>query len=137
MVAASKAEVPAGAKRIMVDGVVMSADDCPVRDVLDNIGGKWSSLMLLALAGAPMRFSQLRRAVPDVSQRMLTQTLRDLERDGYVARTVYPTKPPSVDYRLTPMGRSLLPLLRSLVAWSSANHAAIRAARAAYAAATA
>ncbi len=121
-----------GERVILVDGVAMSMDDCPVRDVLDSVGGKWTSLMILGLADGPRRFSQLRRFAPDISQRMLTQTLRDLQRDGYLTRTVYPTQPPSVEYALTPLGRSFLALLRSLVQWSTENHKAIRAARTAY-----
>ena len=80
---------------------------CPVRDVLDQLGDKWSTLLVITLADGPRRFSALRRAVPDISQRMLTQTLRDLERDGLITQ-VYPTKPPSVDYRLSALGRLLL-----------------------------
>ncbi|MBN9052382.1 MAG: transcriptional regulator [Shinella sp. 65-6] len=125
-------ERPQGERIILIDGVAMSMDDCPVRDVLDSVGGKWTSLMILGLAEGPRRFSQLRRFIPDISQRMLTQTLRDLQRDGYLTRTVYPTQPPSVEYGLTPLGQSFLALLRSLVQWSTQNHAAIRAARAAY-----
>ncbi|MCT7663808.1 winged helix-turn-helix transcriptional regulator [Shinella kummerowiae] len=121
-----------GERVIMIDGVAMSMDDCPVRDVLDSVGGKWTSLMILGLADGPRRFSQLRRFIPDISQRMLTQTLRDLQRDGYITRTVYPTQPPSVEYRLTLLGQSFLALLRSLVHWSTENHAAIRAARSVY-----
>jgi DNA-binding HxlR family transcriptional regulator len=121
-----------GERVILIDGVPMSMDDCPVRDVLDSVGGKWTSLMILGLADGPRRFSQLRRFIPDISQRMLTQTLRDLQRDGYLTRTVYPTQPPSVEYKLTPLGHSFLALLRTLVHWSSENHAAIRAARTAY-----
>jgi DNA-binding HxlR family transcriptional regulator len=121
-----------GERVILMDGVAMSMDDCPVRDVLDSVGGKWTSLMILGLADGPRRFSQLRRFIPDISQRMLTQTLRDLQRDGYLTRTVYPTQPPSVEYALTPLGRSFLALLRSLVQWSTENHKAIRAARTAY-----
>ena len=121
-----------GERVILIDGVPMSMDDCPVRDVLDSVGGKWNTLMILGLADGPRRFSQLRRFIPDISQRMLTQTLRDLQRDGYLTRTVYPTQPPSVEYRLTPLGHSFLALLRSLVQWSTENHAAIRAARAGY-----
>ena len=121
-----------GERVILIDGVAMSMDDCPVRDVLDSVGGKWTSLMILGLADGPRRFSQLRRFIPDISQRMLTQTLRDLQRDGYLSRTVYPTQPPSVEYRLTPLGHSFLALLRSLVHGSAENHAAIRAARQAY-----
>jgi DNA-binding HxlR family transcriptional regulator len=121
-----------GERVILIDGVAMSMDDCPVRDVLASVGGKWTSLMIIGLADGPRRFSQLRRFIPDISQRMLTQTLRDLQRDGYLTRTVYPTQPPSVEYQLTPLGHSFLALLRSLVQWSTENHAAIKAARAAY-----
>ena len=103
---------------------------CPVRDVLDRIGDKWTTLVLLALAGGPHRFSELGRAVPDISKRMLTQTLRDLERDGFVTRHVFPTKPPSVEYRMAPLGRSMLEPLAALVAWADAHHPAIREARA-------
>ena len=105
---------------------------CPVRDVLDQISGKWTTLLLLILALGPHRFGELRRAVPDISQRMLTQTLRDLQRDGLITRHVYPTVPPSVEYRLTRLGRSFLRPLMSLVRWSESNHRAIRAARSAY-----
>jgi DNA-binding HxlR family transcriptional regulator len=121
-----------GQRVILVDGIAMSLDDCPVRDVLDSVGGKWTSRMIMGLAEGPRRFSELRRFIPDISQRMLTQTLRDLQRDGYITRTVYPTKPPSVEYRLTPLGQSFLALLRSLVRWSTENHGAIRAARRTY-----
>lgn len=103
---------------------------CPVRDVLDRIGDKWSVLMLLTLANGPLRFGALRRAVPDISQRMLTQTLRDLQRDGLIDRTVHPTVPPSVEYALTPLGRSLLVPLSGLVGWADECHAEIREARA-------
>lgn len=102
---------------------------CPVRGVLDRIGDKWSVLIVLTLAGAPHRFGALRRAVPDISQRMLTQTLRDLERDGLLSRTVFPTKPPSVEYALTPLGESLLVPLQALVRWADDHHAEILAAR--------
>ena len=105
---------------------------CPVRNVLDQLGDKWSVLIITALAHRPYRFGELKREISDISQRMLTQTLRDLQRDGYLTRTVYPTQPPSVEYGLTPLGQSFLALLRSLVQWSTQNHAAIRAARAAY-----
>ncbi len=80
---------------------------CPVRDVLDRIGDKWSILMIMTLATRPRRFSELHRAIRDISKRMLTQTLRDLERDGLITRHVFPTKPPSVEYRLAPLGQSL------------------------------
>jgi len=106
------------------------SEACPVRGVLDRIGDKWSVLIVLTLAGAPHRFGALRRAVPDISQRMLTQTLRELERDGLLSRTVFPTKPPSVEYALTPLGLSLLVPLQALVGWADEHHAEILAARA-------
>lgn len=105
---------------------------CPVRDVLDRIGDKWSTLTLITLADGPLRFSVLSRAIPDISKRMMTQTLRDLERDGLVARTVFPTKPPSVDYRLTPLGETILEPLAVLVRWADRSQAAIKDARSAY-----
>jgi DNA-binding HxlR family transcriptional regulator len=108
---------------------LFDAAKCPVRDVLDRIGDKWSMLMVMALADGPRRFSALRRAIPDISQRMLTQTLRDLERDGFVTREVHPTKPPSVVYDLSPLGRSLLEPLAVLVGWAERHHGAIRDAR--------
>ncbi|MDO6964157.1 winged helix-turn-helix transcriptional regulator [Rhizobium alvei] len=103
--------------------------DCPVRDVMDQISGKWSMLMLLELASGPKRFGVLRRSVPDISQRMLTQTLRELQRGGYISRTVFPTKPPSVEYQLTPLGQSFMKPLAMLVDWAETNHDRIRQAR--------
>ena len=79
--------------------------DCPVRGVLDRISDKWSMLLVMTLADSPKRFNQLRREVPDISQKMLTITLRGLERDGFVTRTVFPSIPPRVDYELTDLGR--------------------------------
>lgn len=105
---------------------------CPVRHVLDRIGDKWTTLIVLALSRRPHRFSELRRAVPDISKRMLTQTLRNLERDGLVSRRVFPTKPPSVEYRLTPLGRSLLGPLSALIAWAEETKEEISRARAAF-----
>ena len=105
---------------------------CPVRDVLDRIGDKWSTLILTTLAKGPHRFSAMQRAVPDISKRMLTQTFRDLERDGLITRTVFPTKPPSVEYRLTPLGETILEPLAFLVRWADRSHAAINAARLAF-----
>jgi len=103
--------------------------NCPVRDVLDRIGDKWSTLLVLTLAERPHRFGELRRAVFDISQRMLTQTLRELQRDGLITRKVHPTTPPSVEYALTALGRSLLDPLSHLIRWADVHHAAIRAAR--------
>jgi DNA-binding HxlR family transcriptional regulator len=106
-----------------------NADNCPVRDVMNQIAGKWATLLLLALSEKPYRFGELRRLVPDISQRMLTQTLRDLQRDGYVERTVFPTKPPSVEYKMTPLGHSLFARLQGVMSWAAAHHGEIRAAR--------
>jgi DNA-binding HxlR family transcriptional regulator len=105
---------------------------CPVRDVLDRIGDKWSTLILMTLADGPQRFSAVRRAVPDISKRMLTQTFRDLERDGLITRTVFPTKPPSVEYGLTSVGQTILEPLDALVRWADRYGSAIRGARAAF-----
>ena len=103
--------------------------DCPVRNVLDRVSDKWSTLLVMTLAGGPKRFNQLRREIPDISQKMLTQTLRDLQRDGLVGREVFPTKPPSVEYRLTPMGASIIVPLGYLIQWASDNHPRITVAR--------
>ncbi|MFM0656065.1 winged helix-turn-helix transcriptional regulator [Paraburkholderia sediminicola] len=103
--------------------------NCPVRDVIDVISGKWSSLLMTALAEQPYRFGELRRLVPDISQRMLTQTLQELQRDGYVHREVFPTKPPGVEYSLTDLGRSMFKALHVLLRWAEENHAAVTAAR--------
>ena len=110
----------------------LAAGNCPVRDVLDRVGGKWASLLMMALGVRPHRFGELKRAVPDISQRMLTQTLRDLQRDGLISRHVFATVPPSVEYRLTVLGESMLPPFMALAAWANANHDAIRAARMAF-----
>ncbi|MGF9563998.1 helix-turn-helix domain-containing protein [Neorhizobium sp. JUb45] len=105
------------------------AGNCPVRDVINQISGKWSTLLLQALAERPYRFGELRRLVPDISQRMLTQTLRELQRDGYIDREVFPTKPPSVEYRMTELGMSLFRPLSLVLDWAQANHTAVKAAR--------
>ena len=107
-------------------------NNCPVRDVIDRIAGKWSTLILGALSRRPYRFGELRRMVPDISQRMLTQTLRDLQRDGYIEREVFPTKPPSVEYRMTPLGHSLFEPLSKVLQWAEVNHDSVRAARLKY-----
>ena len=110
---------------------------CPVRDVLDRIGDKWSTLLIGTLAERSHRFGELKRAIPDISQRMLTQTLRELQEDGLVSRTVHPTKPPSTEYALTELGRSILEPLGGLLRWAEENHSAIIASRAAMASTTA
>jgi len=110
----------------------LDAAQCPVRDVLDRVGDKWSVLLVGSLARGPLRFSALARDVPDISRRMLTETLRNLERDGLLTRTVFPTKPPSVTYELTLLGQELCSVLAPLVRWADKRHPDIRAARGAY-----
>ncbi len=105
---------------------------CPVREVYDRIGDKWSVLVMLQLGVRPLRFGELRRAVGVISQRVLTVTLRGLERDGLVRRDVMDTRPPSVVYQLSPLGLSLLGSLRGLAAWASENSVAMAHARAAF-----
>jgi DNA-binding HxlR family transcriptional regulator len=109
-----------------------AAGGCPVREVLDRIGDKWSLLLLLTLNVTPRRFNALGRAVPDISRRMLTETLRSLERDGMVWRRVTPSKPPAVEYGLTDRGASLVDQMQPLVSWANRNLTAIRADRAAF-----
>ena len=105
------------------------AVSCPIRNVLDRIGDKWTMLILVALAAGPRRFGALHRCMPDISKRMLTQTLRNLERDGLATRHVFPTKPPQVEYRLSPLGCSLLQPLAALVGWAEHHYPSIRLAR--------
>lgn len=105
-------------------------DNCvAVREVLNRVGDKWSILVVSLLNDGPRRFSELRRAVEGISQRMLTLTLKGLERDGLVTRTMYPTIPPRVDYELTRMGRTLLEPVMALAAWAEKNRGQIQAAR--------
>lgn len=106
--------------------------NCPVRDVLDRIGDKWAALIICMLEEKPRRFGEMNRAIPDISKRMLTQTLRNLERDGIISRTVFPTTPPSVEYGLTALGQSLLEPLQQLISWAGKQHGAIREARKRY-----
>ncbi|MEO3872159.1 helix-turn-helix domain-containing protein [Nonomuraea sp. B12E4] len=106
--------------------------DCEVRQILDRIADKWSLLVIALLDRQSLRFTELRRAIDGVSQRMLTRTLRHLERDGLVSRTVHPTVPPRVDYELTPMGQTLHSTIRALVVWTEEHQSAIATARAAY-----
>jgi len=103
-----------------------------VSNVLARVGDKWSVLIVVLLGDGPRRFSELKRAIDGISQRMLTLTLRGLERDGLVTRTVFPTIPPRVDYALTDLGRSLWPPVQALGEWAHANNATINAARARY-----
>lgn len=119
-------------KLIPVEPGSPHATRCPVRDVLDRIGDRWSLLTLLTLRDGVLRFTELKRAIGDISQRMLAQTLRSLEQDGFVRRTVYPTVPPKVEYRLTDLGSSLLGKVEPLAIWAENNHERVRKARKAY-----
>lgn len=105
-------------------------DACPaVREILSRIGDKWSVLVIGLLSDGPKRFSELRRTIEGISQRMLTLTLRGLERDGLVSRSVYPTVPPRVDYELTRLGRTLLDPVLALATWAATHRAEIQASR--------
>ena len=113
--------------------VSQSHESClAVREVLDRVGDKWSVLIVALLTDGPRRFSELRRSIEGISQRMLTHTLKALERDGLVTRTVYPTIPPKVEYELTDLGRTLLVPITALAEWAQAKRALIQAARARY-----
>ncbi|MFA7762220.1 winged helix-turn-helix transcriptional regulator [Streptomyces sp. NPDC048723] len=104
-------------------------DDCGIRDVLDRLGDKWSVLVVVELGAGMRRFKELQRAVDGISQRMLTLTVRRLERDGLVSRTVHATVPPQVEYELTDLGHSLTRLVKGLADWSLAHRPQIEAAR--------
>lgn len=107
-----------------------SSEECrAVSDVLSRIGDKWTVLVVELLGDGPLRFSELRRMIGGISQKMLTATLRGLERDGFLTRTVYPTIPPRVDYELTDLGRELLTPVRALGLWARANIERINTAR--------
>lgn len=105
-------------------------DRCPVRDILDRIGDRWTFLVIYVLEqGGTLRFSALKARIPDISQRMLAQTLRHLEEDGLVTRTVHPTVPPRVDYALTPLGVSFLVPMHALTDWANQHYDEVRASR--------
>ena len=103
--------------------------ECPARQLLDTISSKWVSLVLTALTDGPRRYSDLSRIIAGVSQKMLTQTLRILERDGMVSRTITPAVPVRVEYELTPLGRSLLPVMRAVKEWAEVHMDDVLAAR--------
>ncbi|WP_342673864.1 helix-turn-helix domain-containing protein [Cryptosporangium arvum] len=107
-------------------------EGCEVRQILDRVADKWSLLVIALLERRTLRFTELRRAIDGVSQRMLARTLRHLERDGLVSRTVYATVPPRVDYRLTDLGCTLHETIKSLVTWTEAHQSEIATARATY-----
>ena len=114
----------------LLPGNLHVPEDCrAVSEVLARIGDKWTVLVVSTLGGGPKRFNELRRALGSISQRMLTLTLRGLERDGLVTRTVFPTVPPRVDYELTRLGRSLLEPVNGLSLWARKHRAAIVDAR--------
>jgi DNA-binding HxlR family transcriptional regulator len=101
----------------------------PAREVLARIGDKWTMLIVVLLGGGSLRFNELKRRTGGITQRMLSLTLKNLERDGLVSRHVTPTAPPQVDYTLTPLGCSLWSLVKSLGQWAGENHARIQSAR--------
>ncbi|MEU7897740.1 helix-turn-helix domain-containing protein [Nonomuraea sp. NPDC049152] len=105
---------------------------CRAREILDRVGGKWSLSVISHLGADTKRFTELNRGIEGISHRMLTVTLRDLERDGIVSRTVYPVMPPRVEYTLTPVGHTLFDLVSGLVTWAEGHLDDIDAARAAY-----
>jgi DNA-binding HxlR family transcriptional regulator len=106
--------------------------DCPSRQVLDRIGDTWSMLVVISLADGPRRYSELAALIEGISPKMLTQTLRGLERDGLLSRTVHAVVPPRVDYELTRLGRSLLGLVEALDDWAESNIDEVLAARSGY-----
>lgn len=110
------------------------SDQCPARAALDRIAGKWTILIVDLLGDGTKRFSERQRRIGGISQKMLSQTLRELEQDGYVTRTVLPTVPPRVDYALTPLGRSLQTLLMQVRDWAETHINEVEAARATHAA---
>jgi DNA-binding HxlR family transcriptional regulator len=114
----------------MIPGNLHVPEDCrAASEVLGRVGDKWTVLVVSTLGNGPMRFNELRRALGSISQRMLTLTLRALERDGLVTRTVFPIVPPRVDYELTRLGRSLLEPVNALALWAQKNRAGIQDAR--------
>ena len=106
------------------------SDDCPARQVFDRVGDRWSMYVLAHLEAGPLRFNEIRRRIKNLSQRVLTVTLRSLARDGQITRTQYPTIPPQVEYQITPLGHSLLQAATSLVAWAEAHQGEIQTHRA-------
>lgn len=111
---------------------LLVSEKCPIRDVLDRLGDRWTVLILHELATGTLRFSELRKRIADISPRMLAQTLRHLEQDGLVRRDVFATIPPRVDYTLTSLGESFFERVQMLVLWATEHHDAVRAARSVY-----
>ncbi|MFT4302221.1 MAG: helix-turn-helix domain-containing protein [Desulfovibrio sp.] len=115
------------------DGSFEFEQPCPIRDVLDRIGDQWSLLVLEALEIQTLRFNELAREIGDISKQMLSRTLKRLEQDGFILRTIYPEVPPRVEYQLTGLGRSFLVPMQTLIVWADSNHHAICNARVHYA----
>ncbi|WXL26230.1 helix-turn-helix domain-containing protein [Ectopseudomonas mendocina] len=113
----------------MVKNVAALEHPCPIRSVLDRLGDQWSLLVILALGQGTLRFNELGREVGDISKQMLSRTLKRLEQDGFVKRTLYPEVPPRVEYCLTDLGRSFLNPMNALIDWASENRAEIDQAR--------
>jgi len=111
---------------------VRDTQSCEIRDLLDRLAGKWSLLVIELLGSGSRRFTELHREIDEISQRMLTLTLRHLERDGLLTRTVHPVVPPRVDYELTELGRSLLTAIEGLVSWTRGHRDEITSARSTY-----
>ena len=111
---------------------VTYANDCPARRVLDFIGNKWTTLIILLLEHEAKRYSELLRNIEGISHKMLSQTLHDLERDGLITRTVYPEVPPHVEYELTPLGQTLIEPIAAIVRWSFDHVKEVNAAQAVY-----
>lgn len=112
--------------------IFYNVDICPIRNVLGLLGKKWPSLILCHLSFGSHRFSELRGAIPDISQRMLAQTLRELERDGLISRDMSPGVPPRVDYALTPLGETYIEPLQSMLSWGAKHQDRIDVIRRAY-----
>jgi DNA-binding HxlR family transcriptional regulator len=115
---------------VTVEGVL--AEACPMVEVLARVAGKWSISILLAASRGPIRFTELERIIPGISRRMLTLNLRNLERDGLLVRTVYPTVPPKVEYTATPMALELRGTLNELTLWAERHRSAVHEARVVY-----
>ncbi len=113
-------------------GAPLHGDCSKVSEILSRVGDKWSVLIIMMLSDGPQRFNALRRSIGGISQRMLSLTLRGLERDGLVTRTVFPTVPPRVDYELTALGESLRVSVQALGAWAFEHQPAVAAAREAF-----
>lgn len=114
-------DVPAPLESLVTTGLDFSDPACPSRRALDLIGDKWTPLVVWSLQDGTKRYNELRRLIPPISQRMMTRSLRKLEAEGLVARRVYDTNPPKVDYTLTSKGETLLEPLRAILAWADAH----------------